>query len=461
MAFYLATHAPIADDSRHCTQFTNARRKGSARSTQRAFIAIALSFAVLTAPLSQAAEPSLTLAEALRLAATDSRQLVAQDAAVTAASEMAVSAGERPDPVLKLGIDNLPVDGPGRLRIGADFMTMRRIGVMQEFTRSDKLDLRRQRGESEAERERVAKQSILANLQRDTALAWIDRYFADRQRALLDEQIGEARLAVDGAAIAYRTGRGSQADIVTARAAIVMLEDKQLQIERQQRVSTLQLARWIGSAAERPVLSPPDWATPALGGHDSVQEIDHTLSRHPTLTLLAAQESTAALDSKIAQAAKHPDWTWELNFALRGSGFSNMISLGVSIPLQIAPSLRQDREIAAKNALIDQIRAQREDVLRVHTSELRVMQAEWENFGQRIKRVDEGLIPLATERTTAANIAYRSGTGMLTAVLDARKNEIDVRMQRLDLERERARVWAQLKYLIPSDEAISSKDYSK
>ena len=84
MALYLATHAPIADDSRHCTQFTNARRKGSARSTQRAFIAIALSFAVLTAPLSQAAEPSLTLAEALRLAATDSRQLVAQDAAVTA-----------------------------------------------------------------------------------------------------------------------------------------------------------------------------------------------------------------------------------------------------------------------------------------------------------------------------------------------------------------------------------------
>ena len=460
MASYVPTYATIADNFLHGARFTNS---GDSGGTRRKFksIAIALSMAVLTTPLSHAAEPPLTLAEALKLAATDSRQLAAQDAAVTAASETAISAGERPDPILKLGIDNLPVTGPDRLRIGADFMTMRRIGVMQEFTRSDKLDLRRQRGESEAERERVAKQSILANLQRDTALAWIDRYFADRQRALLDEQLREARLAVDGAAIAYRTGRGSQADIVMARAAIVMLEDKQLQIERQQRVATLQLARWIGSAADRPALSPPDWAAPALGLHDTVQDVGHTLSGHPMLTMLAAQESTAQLDSKLAQAAKRPDWTWELSFAQRGSAYSNMISLGVSIPLQIEPSRRQDRDIAAKNALIDQLRAQREDLLRVHTTELRVLQADWASFGQRIKRVDEGLVPLATERTTAANIAYRSGTGMLTAVLDARKNEIDVRMQRLDLEREQARVWAQLKYLIPSDDAISIKDSSK
>ncbi len=457
MVFYSTMYAPVAGDCQRDARFTNTRDGAAARRSKLALVAVALGAVMQFAPLSHAAEPALTLAEALTLAASDSRQLAAQDAAVTAANELAISAGERPDPVLKLGIDNLPVTGPDRLRIGADFMTMRRIGVMQEFTRSDKLDLRRKRGESEAERERVAKQGILANLQRDTALAWIDRYFADRQRTLLDEQIREARLAVDGAAIAYRTGRGSQADIIVARAAIVTLEDRQLQIERQQRVSTLQLARWIGGAAERPTLSPPDWAIPALGAHD----VSHTLSRHPMLTMLAAQESTAQLDSKIAQAAKHPDWTWELGFAQRGSAYSNMISLGVSIPLQIAPSRRQDRDIAAKNALIDQLHAQREDLLRAHSAELRIMQAELASFGERIKRIDDGLIPLATERTAAANIAYHSGTGPLSAILDARKNEIDVRMQRLDLEREQARVWAQLKYLLPSDEAISSKDTTK
>ena len=461
MVFLLATHATLDDEGLRAAPLTITRFRYGGQWFSVASIVLAMSLGLLSAPLSHAAEPALTLAEALRLSASDSRRLAAQDAAATAASETAVSAGERPDPVLKLGIDNLPVSGPDRLRISADFMTMRRIGVMQEFTSGDKLDLRRQRGESEAGRERVVKEGILANLQRDTALAWIDRYFADQQRVVLDEQLREARLAIDGAAIAFRTGRGSQADIVTAKAAIVMLEDRQLQIERQQRVATLQLARWIGSAAERPVLSPPDWTMSAINANHATHDVNHTLARHPALTMLAAEESIAALDIKIAQAAKRPDWTWELAFAQRGPGFSNMVSLGVSIPLQIAPSRRQDREIAAKNALIDQLQAQREDALRARIAELRILQTEWANFGDRIKNLDVALIPLAKERTTAANIAYRSGTGMLTAVLDARKNEIDVRTQRLELEREQARAWAQLKYLIPSDESISSKDASK
>ena len=433
------------------------RAKGARAAHYKASnVCISLSLAMLIALPSHAQQLPLKLTEALALAADNSKQLAAQDAAVRAASESAVSAGERPDPLLRLGIDSLPVTGPDRLRIGADSFTMRRIGVMQEVTGAHKLDLRRQRGESEAAREQVAKQGILANLQRDTALAWIDRYFADQQRGLLIELIREARLAVDGAAIAFRTGRGSQADMIAARAAIVMFEDKQLQIDRQQRVATLQLARWIGAAADRPLFSPPDWATPSLTVHDADQATTHTLSRHPMLTLLAAQELTARLDSKIAQSAKSPDWTWELSFAQRGAGFSNMISLGVSIPLQIAPSHRQDRDIAAKVALIDQLQAQREDLLRLHTTELRVMQTEWLSFGERIRRVDEGLAPLAAERTAAAGVAYRSGTGPLTAVLEARKNEIDVRLQRSDLEREQARVWAQLKYLIPNDQIISN-----
>jgi hypothetical protein len=39
---------------------------------------------------------------------------VAQDATASAARDMAVAAGQRPDPVLKLGINNLPVNGPDR-----------------------------------------------------------------------------------------------------------------------------------------------------------------------------------------------------------------------------------------------------------------------------------------------------------------------------------------------------------
>ena len=97
-----------------------------------------LAGAVMLAGWSHAGEPALTLGEAQRIAVERSRQLAAQDASITAAREMAVAAGQLPDPVLKLGIDNLPVDGADRFSLTRDFMTMRRIGVMQEFTRDDK-----------------------------------------------------------------------------------------------------------------------------------------------------------------------------------------------------------------------------------------------------------------------------------------------------------------------------------
>src|SRR5581483_10717283 len=107
----------------------------------RAALAAAASLCI-AASAAGAADGPLSLAEALRLAQSESRQLAAQEAAVTAAREMSVSAGQMPDPVLRLGVDNLPVTGDDRFSTTADFMTMRRIGVMQEIPREEKRRLR-------------------------------------------------------------------------------------------------------------------------------------------------------------------------------------------------------------------------------------------------------------------------------------------------------------------------------
>ncbi|HXF80426.1 MAG TPA: TolC family protein, partial [Usitatibacter sp.] len=101
---------------------------------------IAASLAACIAFTASAAVP-LTLAEAQRLALERTRQVDAQDAAISAAKHMAVAAGQLPDPTLKAGIDNVPISGPDRFSLGADFMTMKRVGVMQEITGSDKREL--------------------------------------------------------------------------------------------------------------------------------------------------------------------------------------------------------------------------------------------------------------------------------------------------------------------------------
>src|SRR5436309_16043872 len=92
--------------------------------------------AIALATLSAHAQ-ALSLEEAQRRAVDRSLQLAAQDSAVRASREMAVAAGQLPDPVVKAGIDNLPVNGADQFSVSRDFMTMRRIGVMQELTRGE------------------------------------------------------------------------------------------------------------------------------------------------------------------------------------------------------------------------------------------------------------------------------------------------------------------------------------
>ena len=58
---------------------------------------------------------------------------------------MAVSAGQLPDPIATLGVNNLPVNGPDAWSLTRDFMTMTSVGVMQEFTRADKREARAER----------------------------------------------------------------------------------------------------------------------------------------------------------------------------------------------------------------------------------------------------------------------------------------------------------------------------
>ena len=397
--------------------------------------------------LAGAAEPALTLPEAQRLAAARSRQLVAQDSAALASREMALAAGQLPDPALKVGIDNLPVTGPDAYSVTSDFMTMRRIGLMQEFTRGEKRQLRAERFEREAERAVAEKSAMLATIQRDTALAWLDRYYAEAMAAVIAEQAREIGLEVEAAENAYRTGRGSQADIFAARSAKASLDDRASDIGRRIRTAKTMLARWVGTASETPLAGKPDTDAIRL----DTRSLDTQLAHHPQIATLTKQVELAATEAKLAQANTKADWSLEAAYQQRGSAYSNMISIGVSIPLQWDQKNRQDREVAAKLAIADQAEAQREEALRAHISEVRAQIQDWENGRERLARYGRELLPLAGERTQAMLAAYRGGRASLTDVLAARRNEIEVRVQALQLEMETARLWAQINFMFPDE----------
>jgi outer membrane protein TolC len=410
---------------------------------RRTCAAAVLAVACIGSP-SASAQP-LTLPQAQALAVARSQQLAANTASIAASNELAVAAGQLPDPVLKLGIENLPVDGPDRLSLSRDFMTMRRIGLSQEVPNAQKRQLRAERFAREADRTRAEGQLTLANIQRETALAWIERHYTQQMRELLLRQIEEAELQLQAARTGFGVGRSSQADVFAAQTAFVLLEDRLAQIDKQDASASWMLSRWLGPAASRSPSGTPAWQTSHLDGGQLGEHIQF----HPDLAMLRAQVESAQAEARLAQANRQADWSVEAMYSQRGSAFSNMVSVGVSIPLQWDRKNRQDRELAAKLALVDEARAKYEEMLRHHEAELRTRLIDWRSGKARVARYQDALVPLARRQYEAALTAYRAGKSTLAATLTARRDEVDVRMQALAVEMETARAWAQLNFLIP------------
>ena len=408
-------------------------------------IRVAAALALVAATAAAGAAP-LSLDDALRAAEARSQQLPARSAAARAAREMAVAAGQRPDPVLRAGVENVPISGTDKFSLTADSMTQRTIAVMQEWTRGDKLRARSLRFEREAEVAEAQRLQALTELQRETATAWLDRHYQERMRDLLAQQLDEARLQVQAAEAAYRGARGPQADVFAARSATAFVEDRLAATDRDVATAKAMLARWIGiTAAAEPLGPPPSIATVRM----SEEDLDTALEHHPQIAVLLKMEQAAEAEAEAARTNKLPDVSVELQYNQRGPAYANMVSFNVSLPLPWDQKQRQEREIAAKLATVEQLRGQREEETRAHVAEARAALLQWRSAMERLQRYQRELLPLASDRTSAALAAYRGGTAPLAAVLDARRAEIEARMDRLRLEMDAARRWAQLNYLVP------------
>jgi outer membrane protein TolC len=161
----------------------------------------------------------------------------------------------------------------------------------------------------------------------------------------------------------------------------------------------------------------------------------------------ANERDISQADLELTQAAKKPNWSWEVSYSQRGSAYSNMVSVGVNIPLFTNSANKQDREISAKQAQVRQAHAMHDDVVRETQASIASSFADWQSLIERRKTLAAALLPVVRQRIDLTLAAYRGGQGNLATVLEARRAEVEAQLQLLDLEREAARLWAQLQYV--------------
>ena len=415
------------------------RRAARARA---AILAVAAAACLAAAAARAGDDTPLSLDAAVRLAESAAPSLAARAAALEAANQAIGPAGALPDPEFVAGVDNLPVTGADAFSATRDFMTMRKVGFMQTFTRQEKREQRTRRAQAEAERQRALLGNEHLALREATAKAWVACWSAEQGLAALESLRANAQAQVAAAAAALTAGRASAADAIAAQAAQGALEDRIAAAQRDVADARADLARWLPDAGERALGSAPDWsdlgADPdAIAGH---------AARHRELVTYDALALAAAAEIELARAEKRPDWSVEFDVAQRGPRYSNMVSLEVRVPLPLFASSRQDPLIAAKRAAAAQIDAERSDALRMHTAELRKTVAAWRSALDRTRRYERELLPLADARAQAALGAYRGGRGDLAATLAAFDNAIEQRVAYHALRGALGEAWAALRF---------------
>lgn len=399
------------------------------------------------------AQPSdMTLSEALQLSLQRSSLPKAAEAAGQASREAAVKAGQLPDPMLKVGIDNVPVNGADRWSTTRDFMTMRRVGIEQQWVSSDKRAARAHRAQRAVEVEEGNYLADVAKVREETAKAWVKVLYAQRSLALvkaLEQQSAEDLTAVQAS---HRGAKATAGDVVQAQLAATQARDATQKSGLELQNAKLVLGRWTIA----PVESVSD-QTLVLESHVPNLSIDDLEKYHPAVLTARRAITLADAETEVAAKERRPDWSIEAGFSQRPQ-FSNMISVGVSIPITVNPSQRQDRDIAERSAMGTRARLQYEDAVLEMQTEIRTLAATLSSQKERLARLKAEVMPAANQQVELATAAYRAGTGSLSAVFSARKMQLEQQLQITELEKDAALTWARLEHhVVPHELASAGK----
>ncbi len=405
-----------------------------------------LFFSAAPALAARGADAPLTLPAAVRRGVASAPLVMARGDDVDAMREEADRAGRLPDPSLTLGLTNYPVTHPGAFSLRADPMTMRAVGITQAIPSQASRAAERRLADANIEAATADRVASVQSAQVRIADAWIGVWAQRQQRTLLLALRDESVLAVDIAKGRLRGGDGSATDALAAQAERLTLDNRLDANDAALNAAQASLQRWLGDSVP-PLAAAPDFAQLPL----NPAVIERLVDRQAPMQVWRAREQVADAALAEARAAKHPNWSVAVSYGYRAPGLSDMVMVEVGVSLPLFTRNRQDPDISAEHAAWRAVQAAHEDARRAQQEAVAGTVAAWQGWGRQIDRDRDTLLPLARDRTRTALAAYRGG-GKLQPWLEARRDEIQLRLSYADALAARAQQWAALAYLVPSTE---------
>ena len=371
------------------------------------------------------AHAGLSFDETMRLARASASATGAAQRTGRRAS-LAATAATLPDPRLIVGLDNLPVTGADRFSTTADFMTMQRIGLMQEVPNAAKREARAagRRPASSANARCSRWVNWPCGAMRRCRLAV---YFAEERAAQLSALERENRLLQDTLDARIASGQAMPAERTMARIDALMIADRRDDALRDVERARASLRRWVGARAAEPLEGGP----PAL--QVSTEQVRVDLHRHAEIAPYDAMQTMALAEAREADAEQRGDWGWEVVYSRRPQ-YGDMMSFQLVFDLPWDRERRQQPQLTAKLREAARIEAERADTIRRHGEEIDAQLAELKALDAQHARMQQQALALNTERVALALASFRSGRADLGTVRVARRETVETRLRLIDLD---------------------------
>ena len=408
---------------------------------RRVIISLASSFL----PLAAHCGP-LTLPEAETLAVARDAGAASLEERSAALSESAVADAQLPDPELRLGAINLPVDS---FSLDDEPMTQLLVGVRQKFPRGQTRALRMEQAEAMSAAEAAMALERKRQVVRSLRQAWAERGYVSEALLIVAEQQGWYGQLQDAATAAYAAGGRRQNDLFRIAMERELLDEDGVRLQQAAQRWDAELARWLGADADHaeidglPDLPPPPPREVAI----------ETLADHPALGADMHRVDAGKLGVELARQQYRPSWALDVSYGLRegedasGSSRPDFFSAMISFELPIFPRDRQDRRVAAavagelemKSLLVERGREIRR---RFDTA-----WADYDSLGGRTRLFTDRVVPAAVANVEATRLAYQNDVVPFDELVRAEKSLLDARMRLLRLRADRVVALADLLYL--------------
>ncbi|MEN3753322.1 TolC family protein [Mangrovibacter yixingensis] len=393
------------------------------------------------------AAQATTLEASLQAAQAWSAGLSANAHQVNALENMAVSAGQLPDPKLLVGVDNVPVQGNNSHRLTREGMTMEKIGISQTWVSGTKRQRKVDTLQAQAREVEAGKDVILAQLQRDTAQAWLTLAIARKTLTAIDAQLAETQrqVAVQKASVASGSAQpDSTVDISLAVNDMLNLQDN---ARRDIQVAQARLMQLTGEEITQ--TSGPFPRIERLPASAAV--LLEGVQQHPEIIQAARAADVAKARSQQSAVAGQPDVGVQVYYGHRGDGMDDLAGIQLSVDLPLFQGKRQDKDYSADLSRAMEAKDQLTLLVREHKAQLNALIAQYQSAQAIYQRQRDTVLPLLQAKYRLTEAQYRAGNSTLTALLAARRAQLNGNVALSNNQQAMATAWAAIRYLTVQD----------